>query len=175
MAVHEALGTPPAALVAPADMVVISLIKGICGPGGALLCGAAEDIDRANTNLRKIGAATFHGAGILAAAGAIALETMIDRLHEDISRAKTFAQGIHGIDGVELDLDSVQTNIVMADISASGLSAGEFLQDLQARGVKGHQFTDEVVRFTFHRHITDENVHSAVQAVKAVMAINHTR
>jgi threonine aldolase len=164
-----ALGVKPAELVAPADVVVFSLIKGLCGPGGALICGSAKDIERAYINLKRIGAASFHRAGMLAAAGIIAIETMVERLRDDIRRAKDFAISLSEIEGVIIDLDSVQTNIVMADISASGLDSGEFLGRLQHRGVRAHQFTPEIVRFTFHRHITDDDVDTAVEKVRQVM------
>lgn len=164
-----ALGVKPVELAAPADMVVISLIKGLCGPGGALLCGSAEAINRADTNLRRIGAASFHRAGFLAAAGIVALETMVDRLRDDIIRAKEFAKALDKIERTVIDLDSVQSNIVMADISASGLSAKEFLRRLESYGIKAHQYTPEIVRFTFHRHITDEDVEDAVAAIRKVM------
>jgi len=164
-----ALGVKPSELVAPADAVMFSLIKGLSGPAGAILCGSADAMERAYINLRRIGAASFHRAGMCAAAGIIALETMVDRLREDIRRAKEFAKMLTEIDGVIVDLEKVQTNIVMADISASGLRSSEFLARLLEHGVKAHQYTDKVIRFTFHRHITDEDVVNAVEAVRKVM------
>ena len=68
-----------------------------------------------------------------------------------------------------MDLESVQTNIVMADISASGLSSDEFLSRLLKKGVRGHRFTPEMIRFTFHRLITEGDVPAAAKAVEAVM------
>jgi threonine aldolase len=164
-----ALEVAPKELVSSADMVAFSLIKGLCGPGGALLCGSSEDIERAAINLARIGANSFHRAGMLAAAGIVALETMVDRLREDILRAREFAKAISGIDGLAIDPDSVQSNIVMVDISASGLSTEEFLRRLEKRGVKGHEYTPEIARFTFHRHITDEDAEKAVDVIKKVI------
>lgn len=167
----SALGVKPAQLVSPADVVVFSLIKGLCGPGGALICGCAEDIERAYLNLKRIGAASFYRAGMLATAGIIALETMVERLRDDIWRAKDFAKSLSEIEGVIINLDSVQTNIVMADISASGLDSGEFLKRLHQLGVRAHQYTPEIVRFIFHRHITDDDVDTAVEMVRQVMML----
>lgn len=164
-----ALDLSPSELVGPADMVAISLIKGLCGPGGALLCGTAEDIERADLNLKRIGAASFHRAGILAAAGLVGLEKMSGRLKEDIQRAKRFAKALNEIDGVGVNLNAVQSNIVMADISASGLLAIDFLKEMERRGVRAHQYTPEIVRFTFHRHITDNDEEKVIEVVKTLM------
>jgi len=156
-------------LVAPADTVMFSLVKGLSAPGGTLLCGTAEFIKKAHINLGRIGAHAFHRAGILAAAGVVALEKMVDRLADDQRRAKEFARRLHQIEGLKVDLASVQTNIVMADISASGMHSDEFLNRLFKRGVRVHRFTPEIIRFTFHRQISDEDVWTAVEAVRAVI------
>jgi threonine aldolase len=164
-----ALGVKPKELAAPADSVMFSLIKGLGAPGGVLLCGKSEFIRKAHGNLGKIGANAFHRAGILAAAGIVALEKMVDQLRDHQRRAKVFAKGLSQIRGVEVDLESVQTNIVMADISGSGLSSDEFLSRLLKKGVRGHRFTPKMVRFTFHRLITDGDVQMATKVVEAVM------
>lgn len=167
-----ALGVKPKDLVAPADSVMFSLIKGLSAPGGVLLCGKSEFIKKAHVNLGKFGANAFHRAGILAAAGMVALEKMVEQLRDHQRRAKLFAQALTQIKGVEVDLESVQTNIVMADISASGLSSDEFLSRLLKNGVRGHRFTPTTIRFTFHRLITDEDVQTAAGAVQTVMEKN---
>ena len=163
------LGVKPRDLVAPADSVMFSVIKGLSAPGGVLLCGKAEFIRKAHVNLGRIGAHAFHRAGVLAAAGTVALETMVDRLRDDQKRAKAFAQVLDQTNGVKVDLESVQTNIVMADISASGLSSDEFLNRLLKRGVRAHRYTPQMIRFTFHRQISDGDVQTAVKAIQAVM------
>jgi threonine aldolase len=164
-----ALGVKPKDLVAPADSVMFSLIKGLSAPGGVLLCGTSEFIRKAHVNLGRIGAHAFHRAGILAAAGIVALEKMVDRLREDQQRAKAFALALHQIKGVGVDLDTVQTNIVMVDISSSGLSSDEFLDRLLKREVRALRYTPEMLRFTFHRQISDGDVQTAARAVQTVM------
>lgn len=146
-----ALGMKAAELVAPADAVMFSLIKGLSAPGGVLLCGSADFIKKAHINRARIGTHAFHRAGMLAAAGMVALEKMVDRLGEDQRRAKGFAKALQQIDRVSVDLSSIQTNIVMTDISASGLHSDEFLNRLLQKGVRAHRFTSERIRFTFHR------------------------
>jgi threonine aldolase len=164
-----ALGVKPEKLAGPADSVMFSLIKGLSAPGGALLCGSRDFIKKAHLNLGRIGANAFHRAGILAAAGRVALETMVDRLRDDQRRAKAFAGALAQIKGVIVDLESVQTNIVMAEISASGMNSDEFLGRLLREMVRGHRFSSTMVRFTFHHLITDEDVGKAAKAVQEVM------
>jgi len=165
-----ALGVKASDLAVPADAVMFSLVKGLSAPAGALLCGTHAFVERAYDNLRRIGAWSFHKAGILAAAGIVALEKMISRLREDQLRARCFAEGLAGIPGICVDLDRVQTNIVMADLSSSGLSTDEFLDRLVERGIRAHRLTDCVARFTFHRHISDEDVETTLQSIAKVVA-----
>ena len=164
-----ALEVKPSELTEPVDSVVFSLIKGLCGPGGVLLCSSSEDIKRAWHCLQRLGGHAFHRAAMLAAGGIVALETMVDRLSDDIKRAKRFATELFEISGIKIDPASVESNIVMTDISPSGLNSGEFLTRLEAQGVQAHKFTENKVRFTFHRHIGDKEVYEAVEAVRQVL------
>jgi threonine aldolase len=164
-----ALETEPSKLVASADAVVFSLIKGICGHGGALLCGTTSDIESAYLNLKRIGAASFHRAGMLAASGLVALDTMVNRLKEDIYRAKSFAEQLNEITGIKVNLKSVQTNIVMADISESGFVSREFIARLKEKEVLAHQLTPKIIRFTFHRHISDNDVDKALNIIGKIV------
>ena len=106
---------------------------------------------------------------MLAAGGIVALETMVDRLVEDIRRAKRFAAALVKIPGIVIDPASVESNIVMGDISPSGLDSLEFLRRLEVKGVQAHRFTENKVRFTFHRHIGDKEASQAVEAVTQVL------
>ena len=164
-----ALGVKPAELAESVDTVVFSLIKGLCGPGGVMLCGSTEDIDAAWHALQRLGGHAFHRAAMLAAGGIVALETMVERLVDDIARAKRFARELASFDGIKSNADSVESNIVMVDISSTGLRSAEFLERLMTRGVQAHKFTDDVVRFTFHRQIGDREVEQALEAVSEVL------
>jgi threonine aldolase len=164
-----ALGVTAAELVAGADVVWFSLVKGLSAPAGAMLCGSAEAMDQAHVNLRRLGARREHKGGILAAAGILALENMVDRLTDDLRRAKMFATALDALSGVVVDLESVQTNIVMADISACGLDSKAFEKRLMQSDVRAHPYTPEIIRFTFHRHITDEDVDTVIEAIRVVM------
>lgn len=164
-----ALGLSAADLASNCDIVTFNLTKGLSAPAGAVLCGPRSLIEEAYRHLGHIGAHAFHKAGMLAAAGIVALETMVDRLAEDQTRAKRFAKSLSELEGVFVNLESVHTNIVMADISASGLEAGRFLEALEERGIRAHKYTTGMIRFTFHRHITDSDADSAVAAVADVL------
>ena len=107
-----ALGVPLAELAAPADTVAFSLNKGLCAPVGSVLAGDAPTIATEGRLLRRIGAATIHKAGILAAAGILALE-LIDRLADDHRRARRLAE--------LLGLAVPETNLVLSDLPATAL------------------------------------------------------
>jgi threonine aldolase len=106
-----ARGVPAADLVAAADSVTFCLSKGLACPVGSLLCGDADFIARARRNRKMLGGG-MRQAGILAAAGLVALDTMIDRLAEDHANARALARGLAELPGIEIDPDAVETNIL---------------------------------------------------------------
>ena len=158
-----ALGVPAARLTEDVDTVSLSLGKGLSAPCGALLAGPRAVIDRARVNLRVIGAASLHKAGIFAAAGIVALKSMIDRLADDNRRARQLGTGLAALPGLHVDLDTVQTNIVLAD--TAGPAADALLGRLATRGVLGFRRSDTRIRFVTHRLIGDEEVSRAIAAV----------
>ncbi len=164
-----ALGIDVKELVASADMVMFSLVKGLSAPGGAILCGTKRDISEAYINLSRIGAHSFHKLGILASAGMIALDSMVDRLYEDQLKARDFAYKINAVDGIKVNLDGVQTNIVMADISGTGLRSDKFLESLKQNNIFAHKFTDNIVRFTFHRHIVNKDIDTVISVINRII------
>ena len=164
-----ALNITAAELVKPCDMVMFSLVKGLSAPGGALLCGTEKDISEAYINLSRIGANSFHKLGILASAGIVALENMVDRLSEDQLKAKIFAKKISSIENIKVDLERVQTNIVMADISKTAFTSDQFLNLLKKEEIYAHKFTDKIVRFTFHREITESDIEKVISIIKEII------
>lgn len=152
-----------------ADSVSINLNKGLGAPEGALLCGSSEFIDRAKINIKRIGGNSMHKAGLIAAAGLVALkDENIRRLAEDHRRAREFAEGIAPIKGIEVDMETVRTNIAIADITKTGMNAEVFLKKLADRNVSGYKKTNTAVRFTFHNGINNADVKEAINAVKDV-------
>ena len=127
-----ALGVPPADLAAPANSVVISLNKALSAPFGAVLAGSEAVVERARLMAHRLGGGSVHRAGIAAAAALVALDTMVDRIADDHRRARELGVLLAAIPGVRLQPETVETNIVLADVSGTGLAVGA--ADPAARG-----------------------------------------
>ena len=161
-----ALGVPAHALVQNSDSVSLCLSKGLSAPVGSLLCGSKDFIERAR-KFRKMLGGGMRQAGIIAAAGIVALETMIDRLAEDHSNARRLAEGLASIKGITLAQDEIPTNIVMFNLSPE-LSVAEFVEGLERAGVKvglrdGHPF-----RAVTHRMVSSSDIDEALTRIEAV-------
>jgi threonine aldolase len=148
-----ARGVSMADLAGPADTVALSLNKGLCAPVGAVLAGRDDVIAEARVHLKRLGGGTMHKAGVLAAAGLLALG-LVDRLAEDHRRARRLAE--------LLSLPQPQTNIVLTDLPASSLAA------LDERGVRALAPDGERVRLVTHRGISDDEVERAAEAIRAL-------
>jgi threonine aldolase len=155
-----ALGVPLAALAGPADTVVISLNKGLSAPYGALLAGSSEVIALARDRLRQLGGGTVHKAGYGAAAGILALRTMLPQLEEDHRRARELASLL------ELHPDDVETNIVFLPVP----DAATLLERLRAHGVLAMARDERRVRFVTHRLIDDADIETAAAAIHTTLA-----
>ena len=165
----EALGVPAPRLVESADSVSFCLSKGLACPIGSILCGSEEFIVEARKQ-RKIVGGEMRQTGIVAAAGIVALETMIERLGEDHSNARRLAEGLANITGVGVDTDLVRTNIVFFDTGSR--PPDDVVSALGDRGV--HCFNiDGRIRMVTHYEISSEDVDIALGAVKDVMESKH--
>src|SRR5213078_5276264 len=110
-----ALGVEAAEIAACADTVTFCLSKGLACPIGSIFCGSEADVEEARRWRKRLGGG-MRQVGVLAAAGLIALDRMVDRLAEDHSNARTLAEGLAELPGVRCDLDRVQTNLVYFDV-----------------------------------------------------------
>lgn len=162
-----ALGVDAARIAAYADSVCFCVSKGLSAPVGSLLCGTRAFIDRAKHFRRMLGGA-MRQSGIVAAAGIVALETMVERLREDHDNARLLAQGLQAIDAGLVDAAGIETNIVRVDIAGSGRSAQQWVKDLAAEGVATSDYGRSQLRFVTHRHIGAAEVEQAVAAVRRV-------
>jgi len=162
-----ALGVPPSSLAQGCDSVMVDLSKGLCAPYGSLLCGGAEFVARARTMRQRLGGGVRQ-IGHMAAAGIVALESMIDRLEEDHGNARRLAEGIHRVRPDIIDLDLVQTNIALLDTRPLGLGAAELVGRLEGRGVRGGAMGEHLLRFVTHREITGEGVDAAIEVIAQV-------
>jgi threonine aldolase len=149
------------------DSVSFCLSKGLSAPVGSLVVGSRGFIDRARRIRQALGGA-MRQAGIVAAPGIVALRSHIGRLAEDHDHAALFARGVSTIDGIYVDLATVQSNIVNVDVKGLGVSAAAFGTHLKARGVRGHPGLGTIIRFVTYRGITRQDVERAAAVVREV-------
>ncbi|HEX2922432.1 MAG TPA: low-specificity L-threonine aldolase [Chloroflexota bacterium] len=164
-----ALGVDARTLAEPCDSVNICLSKGLCAPVGSLLVGSAEFIARARRNRKMVGGG-MRQVGVLAAAGIVALEKMVDRLAEDHANARVLAETLAGLPGMKVNLKAVQTNIVVAELNRQDMNVAQFLARAKEQGVKISPFGGNKVRFVTHHGITQQDVESACRVVKGILA-----
>lgn len=156
-------------LVAQADSVTFCLSKGLCAPVGSVLCGDKEFIRQAR-RLRKMVGGGMRQAGILAAAGIVALEQMTERLAEDHHHAKELAAGLSRLPGIVFNMGFPQTNMVFPSLAASvTLSASQVEQSLAAEGIKVDVVSDRLFRLVTHYWITENEVQRTIQAFEALL------
>lgn len=163
-----ALDVPVSALCAPVDSVCFCLSKGLSAPVGSVLCGSADFIARGR-KIRKMLGGGMRQAGIIAAAGINALETMTERLAEDHRNAKLLAEGLNEIPGIEVEIPA--TNIVMFRLS-SGWNAHDFVNKAEAVGVKFIPIGSEQVRAVTHRMVKETGIREAITKVRKITADN---
>jgi threonine aldolase len=160
-----ALGVPASAIAAHGESIGFCISKGLSAPVGSVLCGSAAFIARARAFRRMVGG-NLRQAGVIAAAGIVALEEMIDRLAEDHARAKRLAEGLARVDPNLVDPAAVETNIVRLDFAKSGRRADAWADALKAKGVLAGVWSPWQIRMVTHRHITDADVDRVVATVK---------
>ena len=159
-----ALGLPAIELAASSDSVTFCLSKGLSCPAGSVVVGPADFIARARRVRRMVGGA-MRQAGILAAAGLVALETMIDRLSDDHKNARRLAEGLADIPGLRVNPLEIETNIVYAELEEGGGPA--MAARLKDNGVLVNGRFDWV-RFVTRREITAEDIEDTIVAVREV-------
>jgi threonine aldolase len=154
-------------LVQDVDSVMFCLSKGLCAPVGSLLCGSTDFIAEAR-RARKVVGGGMRQAGILAAAGVVALEQMADRVGEDHARAQRLAQGLAEIPGV--DVAPAMTNILYFRLAEQVSKTREEVRgELAKRGILVGGRADGRFRAVTHYWISDEDIQSTIEAVRAVV------
>lgn len=164
-----ALGCPVSDLAAQVDTVQFCLSKGLSAPVGSLIAGPADFIAEARRT-RKIVGGGMRQAGVIAAAGIIAMEQMVERLAEDHANARRLADGLAGIPGIAIQPETVQTNIVMFGVSDGRIALADLLARLAQEGVLLSQTDPTRFRAVTHYGITAEDIDLALGAVARVMA-----
>jgi len=163
-----ALGVDVKELTRCADSITFCLSKGLAAPVGSVLCGSKAFIGEARRT-RKVLGGGMRQAGVLAAAGIVALEKMTDRLREDHDNAMRLARGIARIDGLSIDLAHVHTDIVYFEVVRDGLTAEELAKRLDGHGVRMLSVGPKRIRAVTHYGVTADDVESAILALEDVM------
>lgn len=160
------LNTSVDELVAPADSVMFCLSKGLGAPVGSMLCGTHDFVVEAK-KIRKVIGGTMRQAGVLAAAGIVAIQRERDRLMEDHENARLLAERIEHNLRINLKKEDVQTNIVKIDVSPSGYDAASFLMGLEKRGIKANAISEKHIRMVTYREIRREDIMEASNIMNA--------
>ena len=163
-----ALEVPPAELARDVDDLSFCLSKSLSCPVGSVLVGSQDFIDNAK-RWRKMLGGGMRQAGVLAAAGLVALDTMIDRLAEDHQNAKRLADGLANIDGLSVDPESIQTNIVFFEVDEKLGTAAELIAALNRHGVQVSYPGKQSIRMVTHRHISPEDIEEALSRTSAAV------
>jgi threonine aldolase len=161
-----ALGVAPSELVAPADTVMFCLSKGLSAPVGSVLCGPADVVARARVQRSRWGGG-MRQAGIIAAAGIVALETMVDRLADDHERARRLAGALAERWPGSVDARAIRTNIVCADLPKL---PELFVASLAALGIRVGTIDPRTVRFVTHKDVDDDAIATTIEAFDRIAA-----
>jgi threonine aldolase len=167
-----ALGVDVKDLTRGFDTVMFCLSKGLCAPVGSMLVGSTELIAQARIYRKALGGG-MRQAGVLAAAGLIALEEMPKRLHEDHANAKLLAESLAKVEGIAIDPATVETNIVIfrltGELKTDGLKAAELAARLKTRGILCSAVGPDAIRLVTHNDVSREDCLTAINALTEVV------
>ena len=156
---------PVARMTERVDSVMFCLSKGLGAPVGSMLAGSEEFVERAR-RVRKLFGGGMRQAGMVAAPGLLALDN-VDRLADDHENATALAEKLADVEG--LDVQPPETNIVLVNTEAEGMTADEFLDACEDAGVLGTQFDTHVARFCTHWDVDREDVATAAERVREAL------
>jgi len=163
-----ALGVDVRELVADADSVTFCLSKGLAAPVGSVVCGSREFIAEAR-RARKVLGGGMRQAGVIAAAGIVALEQMVERLAEDHAHAAMLADGLAELPGIEVEPVPVRTNILYFKVTRQDMDAHQLVARLAERGVRMLALGPRRVRAVTNYHVTAEDIQTTLAAFRAVL------
>ena len=158
------LEAPASELVKGADSVTFCLSKGLSCPVGSVVCGSGEFIEETR-RWRKMVGGGMRQAGVIAAAGIVALDTMVERLTDDHANARRLSLGLSEISGILIDADNLPTNLVFFEVTAG--DPAELNRRLNERGIKGGGKAERRWRFATHYGITGEDIDYALEVVES--------
>jgi threonine aldolase len=161
--------TTAAELARHADSVQFCLSKGLSAPVGSLALGRAEFVDKVR-GIRKVLGGTMRQAGIIAAAGIVALDQMVERLADDHHNARRLAEGLARMTGLEIDLTTVQTNNVVFRVIDERFTCESFIATAQEHGLQLCEFKFGRVRAAVHRGVTAGEIDQALTIFAEILA-----
>ncbi len=163
-----ALGVTVAEIARPFDSVMFCLSKGLGAPVGSIIAGPKDFIKEA-VSVRKMLGGGMRQAGVLAAAGLIALEDSPKLLVEDHANAKRLAEGLSELRGVKVDPERAQTNIVIFDIAETGLTTAQFSAEMKSRGVLANGVNAREMRMVTHYDVNREQIEHTIRAAQEIL------
>jgi len=152
--------------------VMFCLSKGLCAPVGSMLVGSAEIMDQARIYRKALGGG-MRQAGVLAAAGLIALEKMTGRLHEDHANARLLAEALSHIESVDIDLESVETNIEIFRLRGA-VTATDLVNRLKLRGILASTLGPSMIRLVTHHDVDRAACVKAAEALTEELSVTAT-
>ncbi len=163
------LGVKPQEIAKYTDSVMFCLSKGLCSPIGSMVCGSKEFIDRARKN-RKIMGGAMRQVGIIASAGIVSLNKMVDRLIEDHYNAKYLGERLAELKYVNIDLSKIQINMVFFSLNIPVENVNdELIKRLQLRGFKLYPPEDGLIRFLTHNDVDKEDIDDLIKNIKEIV------
>lgn len=163
-----ALGVDPDILAARADSVSFCLSKGLAAPVGSMVCGSREFVSEAR-RARKLVGGGMRQAGVLAAAGIVALTQMVERLADDHANARKLAEGLANFTDIEVDPVQIKTNIVFFDLARPDMTAQQLVAKLDTEGIRMLPAGPRRLRAVTHYHITPEDIDYTLKVFSKVL------
>jgi threonine aldolase len=150
------------------DSAMFCVSKGLSAPVGSLLCGSRSFIDEADSVRKRLGGG-MRQAGIIAAAGVVALEKMVDRLADDHEIAHLLCSGLEEIEGIRIQRPPTPTNFAMVNVEGLGWHSESLIEKWKACGILANPRPPAGARLVVHRHITREDVTYVVDATRRLV------
>ena len=151
------------------DSVSFCLSKGLSAPAGSMLCGNKDFIEKARRNRKALGGG-MRQAGVLAAAGLVALEKMTDRIIDDHENARTLAEGILNIDGIRINLDMVKTNIIYFSLDHPKVGGTLLLEEMAEKNIHFFELGPSWFRLVTHAGVSKDDVDDVVGEFERILS-----
>ena len=151
------------------DSVSFCLSKGLSAPAGSMLCGNKDFIEKARRNRKALGGG-MRQAGVLAAAGLVALEKMTDRIIDDHENARTLAEGISNIDGIRINLDRVKTNIIYFSLDHPKVGGALLLEKMVEQNIHFFELGPSWFRLVTHAGVSKDDIDDIVREFERILS-----